>query len=810
MGHRPSQWTSSNCNAVLLAHDLPIPSVLNFAVCRPLRCHLDFTHDRWSGVAHSAKDLIGWMCSKNPAKRCAAPQALTHPWFHRVARPLSSLPREQHQPLASIDKQLQQVVCEDQGSGVTTDPERISRENEASSAEGLSNRLKVMRFPLAEHVAHTERAVGESIEVTGTKAGGSPEGGCFRRTVNQVCSAAPAMTAEGEEVSSAQAQTNGGLSSKIPEGRGNGSEFRKEGPPFEQEKRSSPWEALSSNADAAASPPRPLAGPPTPPPLLLLRRASRVRRDFTEDSAEADEDAAAAPARGRGSEVTSSTQRMRGPCDVGLKGSKGSEEDSSGNVGSSRLEVCGQREAKSRRKSASNSASSPSQEFESLPHASPPKPLAAMCLTAAVKDSRRSKRRAVRCLDTAALVGGEGRDLGEDLPAGDGGASPADESLPPAAALGASGCVEETERTLGAVQVSAQPSLTSKLQDQTLNPARIHARGGVSPVDSVAPPDNGHRSASSSSRERTQLARRLHSQVYSENCGIPAAPATPDTQQGSTLKPPRLLHSVCSAAESGSSRRGISLSKAVPFRFSQCSEFTKHSSKTEGRTRDVSPLSRLIKSAEPAERSRGAEAEGDQSLANSTTTISSGRREPRHWVAAEKTKVKSTLLGQESCDAVSYSERRQGESKCEDHGCTSVQVLDPENHTPSSSGRRGRSDNLSRGPTPLQTLQNRLSEIISLPGLCRVATAFGAREWLKAKGKGAIGSAEASDESKNAAEETKRPSQLKRQFNKPSSHSEKGLGKRQQNPRSVDKREDDVLSSEANSVTGVSKHIQEV
>ncbi|KAL8449855.1 hypothetical protein Emed_002818 [Eimeria media] len=49
----------------------------------------NLSHQRWAGVPHSVKDLIGWMCCKQPAKRCAAVQALTHPWFQRIARPLS-------------------------------------------------------------------------------------------------------------------------------------------------------------------------------------------------------------------------------------------------------------------------------------------------------------------------------------------------------------------------------------------------------------------------------------------------------------------------------------------------------------------------------------------------------------------------------------------------------------------------------------------------------------------------------------------------------------------------------------------------
>ncbi|KAL8436672.1 hypothetical protein ACSSS7_001497 [Eimeria intestinalis] len=53
-----------------------------------LRCQLNFSHQRWAGVPHSVKDLIGWMCCRQPAKRCAAVQALTHPWFQRIARPL--------------------------------------------------------------------------------------------------------------------------------------------------------------------------------------------------------------------------------------------------------------------------------------------------------------------------------------------------------------------------------------------------------------------------------------------------------------------------------------------------------------------------------------------------------------------------------------------------------------------------------------------------------------------------------------------------------------------------------------------------
>ncbi|OEH78574.1 CAM snf1 domain-containing protein [Cyclospora cayetanensis] len=54
-----------------------------------LRCQLNFAHQRWAGIGHSAKDLIGWMCCKQPTKRCAAVQALTHPWFYRISRPLA-------------------------------------------------------------------------------------------------------------------------------------------------------------------------------------------------------------------------------------------------------------------------------------------------------------------------------------------------------------------------------------------------------------------------------------------------------------------------------------------------------------------------------------------------------------------------------------------------------------------------------------------------------------------------------------------------------------------------------------------------
>ncbi|CDJ68126.1 CAM kinase, SNF1 family, putative [Eimeria necatrix] len=55
---------------------------------RNLRCQLAFTHPTWSRISHSAKDLIGWMCSRQQARRCAAVQALTHPWFYRIPRPI--------------------------------------------------------------------------------------------------------------------------------------------------------------------------------------------------------------------------------------------------------------------------------------------------------------------------------------------------------------------------------------------------------------------------------------------------------------------------------------------------------------------------------------------------------------------------------------------------------------------------------------------------------------------------------------------------------------------------------------------------
>ncbi|PFH35931.1 hypothetical protein BESB_055820 [Besnoitia besnoiti] len=55
-----------------------------------LRCQLNFTHARWTNVTHSLKDLVAWMCCRNAEKRCAAAQALTHPWFHKIQKPLPS------------------------------------------------------------------------------------------------------------------------------------------------------------------------------------------------------------------------------------------------------------------------------------------------------------------------------------------------------------------------------------------------------------------------------------------------------------------------------------------------------------------------------------------------------------------------------------------------------------------------------------------------------------------------------------------------------------------------------------------------
>ncbi|KFG49566.1 CAM kinase, SNF1 family [Toxoplasma gondii p89] len=92
-----------------------------------LRCQLNFTHHRWTNVTHSLKDLVAWMCCRNPEKRCAASAALTHPWFHRVQKPLppplsSASASSPFYPQSSDSSRVNSALPSERGS-VSTGPE---------------------------------------------------------------------------------------------------------------------------------------------------------------------------------------------------------------------------------------------------------------------------------------------------------------------------------------------------------------------------------------------------------------------------------------------------------------------------------------------------------------------------------------------------------------------------------------------------------------------------------------------------------------------------------------------------------------
>ncbi|KEP65884.1 UNVERIFIED_CONTAM: CAM kinase, SNF1 family [Hammondia hammondi] len=92
-----------------------------------LRCQLNFTHHRWTNVTHSLKDLVAWMCCRNPEKRCAASAALTHPWFHRVQKPLppplsSATASSPFCPQSSDSSCANRALSSERGS-VSTGPE---------------------------------------------------------------------------------------------------------------------------------------------------------------------------------------------------------------------------------------------------------------------------------------------------------------------------------------------------------------------------------------------------------------------------------------------------------------------------------------------------------------------------------------------------------------------------------------------------------------------------------------------------------------------------------------------------------------
>ncbi|CDU20903.1 CAMK protein kinase [Plasmodium yoelii 17X] len=46
-----------------------------------MRCHISFNTKHWLTKSENVKEIILWMCSKNPDDRCTAIQALGHPWF---------------------------------------------------------------------------------------------------------------------------------------------------------------------------------------------------------------------------------------------------------------------------------------------------------------------------------------------------------------------------------------------------------------------------------------------------------------------------------------------------------------------------------------------------------------------------------------------------------------------------------------------------------------------------------------------------------------------------------------------------------
>lgn len=48
---------------------------------RNMRCHITFNTKHWADKSESVKEIILWMCNKNPDERCTALQALGHHWF---------------------------------------------------------------------------------------------------------------------------------------------------------------------------------------------------------------------------------------------------------------------------------------------------------------------------------------------------------------------------------------------------------------------------------------------------------------------------------------------------------------------------------------------------------------------------------------------------------------------------------------------------------------------------------------------------------------------------------------------------------
>lgn len=108
------------------------------------RCQISFSHQRWASIPHSVKDLIGWMCCKQPAKRCAAVQALTHPWFQRIARPLckaaavSTAAAEESDRATNLQHKLQQQRDREPLSLVAGDTHGDTVEPIGKGLDGLS------------------------------------------------------------------------------------------------------------------------------------------------------------------------------------------------------------------------------------------------------------------------------------------------------------------------------------------------------------------------------------------------------------------------------------------------------------------------------------------------------------------------------------------------------------------------------------------------------------------------------------------------------------------------------------------------
>ncbi|CBZ55371.1 hypothetical protein NCLIV_057940 [Neospora caninum Liverpool] len=133
-----------------------------------LRCQLNFTHHRWGNVTHSLKDLVAWMCCRNPEKRCAASQALTHPWFHKVQKPLPT-------PLspASVCSSLYPQLSPLSGANSALASERASVSTGPESA-AHSHRAKESACHVGRRKSGREAASREGSDVGGSSKIASP------------------------------------------------------------------------------------------------------------------------------------------------------------------------------------------------------------------------------------------------------------------------------------------------------------------------------------------------------------------------------------------------------------------------------------------------------------------------------------------------------------------------------------------------------------------------------------------------------------------------------------------------------------